>query len=186
MSGYFVRLVSLLVLFTWSTKSLAQPGSNWGDFLKWNFSVKYEGNCEATLSATAKLATHWHIFSLFHDPNKADFIGVPTTLTFKKNKNFELIGKVTESKKPKVFKDEYGEQLYHEKEVTFSQKIRIKSKVDFTIDLEYEFQICDENGCLFPPAQDYTFQVKGDGSCEKSGETAEVIETPVTPDIPEM
>jgi thiol:disulfide interchange protein len=185
MSGYLVRLVSLLVLFTWSTKSLAQPGSNWGDFLKWNFSVKYEGNCEATLSATAKLATHWHIFSLFHDPDKADFIGVPTVLTFKKNKNLELIGKVTESKKPKVFKDEYGEQLYHEKEVTFSQKIRIKSKVDFTIDLEYEFQICDENGCLFPPAQDYTFQVKGDGSCEKSGETAEVIETPVTPDIPE-
>lgn len=185
MKGSFFRIVSLIALFIWSTQSFAQPGSNWSSYLKWEFAVTYQGNCEATLTAKAKLVTHWHIFSLHHDPNKADFIGVPTLFTFKKNKNYEVIGKVTESKKPKVFKDEYGEQLYHEKEVTFSQKIRIKSAEEFTIDMEYEFQICDENGCLFPPAQDYVYQIKGEANCAKGGEVIEVVEAVSNPTTPE-
>ena len=35
------------------------------------------------------------------------------------------------------------------------------SKVKFDVAFEYEFQVCDENGCLFPPAQEATVKVKG-------------------------
>jgi thiol:disulfide interchange protein DsbD len=154
--------------------TLAQPGDSWKSYVTWSFSVKYDSNCEATLNATAKLEKHWHIFSITHDPNKADFIGVPTTLTFFKNANYELIGGVKESKKPIEFKDEYGVQIYFDGEVTFSQRIKIKTDAAFDVKMEYEFQICDENGCLFPPAPDHTFKIKSNTDCGnvKSDDTA--------------
>jgi thiol:disulfide interchange protein DsbD len=158
-------LASLFMIFALVSITIAQPGDSWKSYVTWSFSVKYDSNCEATLSATAKLAKHWHIFSITHDPNKADFIGVPTTLTFSKNSNYELIGGVKESKKPIEFKDEYGVQIYFDGEVTFSQRIKIKTDAEFDINMEYEFQICDENGCLFPPAPDHTYKIKSNTDC---------------------
>ncbi len=160
------RFVTLLVvMLSLSASAFAQPGDSWKNYVTWSFSVKYESNCEATLTATAKLAKHWHIFSITHDPNKADFIGVPTTLTFSESKNYSLIGGVKESKKPIEFKDEFGVQIYFDGEVTFSQRIKIKSDGAFDIKMEYEFQICDENGCLFPPAPDHTYKIKANADC---------------------
>lgn len=158
-------LASLFMIFALVSIAIAQPGDSWKSYVTWSFSVKYDSNCEATLNATAKLAKHWHIFSITHDPNKADFIGVPTTLTFSKNSNYELIGGVKESKKPIEFKDEYGVQIYFDGEVTFSQRIKIKTDAAFDINMEYEFQICDENGCLFPPAPDHTYKIKSNTDC---------------------
>ncbi len=148
---------------------IAQPGNpSWKDYLKLEASVTVDENCEATLSIKASLAKDWHIFSLFHDPEKADFIGSPTVLSFNKNTNYELIGKPIESKKAKKLIDEMGLQLYHEKEVVFSQKIRLLSNNAFDVIGDIEFQICDENGCLFPPAQEFTFKVVPKGDCESS------------------
>jgi len=169
------RFFALLVLIlTLSGSVFAQPGDSWKNYVTWSFSVKYESNCEATLSATAKLAKHWHIFSITHDPNKADFIGVPTTFTFAENKHYNLIGGVKESKKPIKFKDEYGVQIYFDGEVTFSQRIKIKTDGAFDVNMEYEFQICDENGCLFPPAPEHTFKIKANSECgNKEVETSD-------------
>jgi thiol:disulfide interchange protein len=147
----------------------AEPGNpSWKDYLKLEASVTVEDNCEATLIIKANLAKDWHIFSLFHDPEKADYIGSPTILSFKKNTNYELIGKPKESKKAKTHKDELGIQLYHEKEVVFSQKILLLTGNSFDILGDIEFQICDENGCLFPPAQEFTFKVNPKSDCQAS------------------
>jgi thiol:disulfide interchange protein len=168
MKSWKVVLVAVLLSVFTNEKAFAQPGDGWKNYIKWSFSVVYGDNCEATLNATAKLAEHWHVFSVTHDPEKADFIGVPTALRFKSNSNYQLIGGVKESKKPTVFKDEYGEQIYFSGEVTFSQKIKLKTDASFKIDMEYEFQICDENGCLFPPAPDYTYVIKANSACGAS------------------
>lgn len=152
----------------------AQPGNpSWQDYLKLEASVKMDGNCEATLQITATLAKDWHIFSIDHDPEKAEFIGSPTIFNIKKSSNYEAVGKTTESKKPKKSVDELGIQLYHEKTVVFSKKIKILTNEGFEITGDIEFQICDENGCLFPPAQEYIFKVSPQGDCSAS--TSEIV-----------
>ena len=159
------QLFAILSITFISIQLSAQPGDNWKNYITWTFNVSYENNCEAVLHAKAKLVKGWHVFSITHDPMKADFIGAPTTFTFSESKNYNLIGGVKESKKPIVFKDEFGEQVYFDGEVTFSQRIKIKTDGAFDIKMEYEFQICDDNGCLFPPAPDYTFKIKANTEC---------------------
>ncbi len=153
----------------------AQPGNpSWQDYLKLEASVKMNGNCEATLQITATLVKDWHIFSIDHDPEKAEFIGSPTLFNIKKSSNYEAVGKTTESKKPKKSVDELGIQLYHEKTVVFSKKIKILTNDAFEITGDIEFQICDENGCLFPPAQEYTFKIVPQGDCSPTSEIVPV------------
>jgi thiol:disulfide interchange protein DsbD len=155
----------------------AQPGGSWQDHLKLEASVKMEENCEATLQITATLQPDWHIFSIKHDPDKADGIGSPSVLSLGKNKFFSLLGKNTESKAPKKLTDDLGTQLYHEKSVVFSQKIKILSQEPFDITGDFEFQICNEEGCIFPPAQEFVFKIKPTGDCSASNVPVESVDT---------
>lgn len=149
----------------------AQPGNpSWQDYLKLETSVKLDGNCEATLQITATLAKDWHIFSINHDPEKAEYIGSPTIFTIKKSANYEAIGNTMESKKAKKHEDELGIQLYHEKTVVFSKKIKVLTNKAFEVIGDIEFQICDENGCLFPPAQEFVFKIEAQSACESLSE----------------
>jgi thiol:disulfide interchange protein len=177
----FFFIIALISIFAKSeANSFAQPGNpSWKDYLKLEASVNVEDNCEATLSIKATLAKDWHIFSLFHDPEKADFIGSPTVLSFNKSSNYELIGKPKESKKAKTHKDELGIQLYHEKEVVFSQKIKLLTGNPFDVIGDIEFQICDENGCLFPPAQEFTFKVAPKTDCQASTDGVISVNIPI-------
>jgi thiol:disulfide interchange protein DsbD len=165
--SFWILLLTVISCTTQTDNVLnAQPGGSWQDHLKLEASVKMEENCEATLQITATLNKGWHIFSLYHDPEKAEFIGSPTVITISKNQNIELIGKPKESKKYKEHKDELGIQLYHEKSVVFSQRVKILNSNPFDVIGDIEFQICDENGCIFPPAQEFTFKIKPTGDCE--------------------
>jgi len=171
-----LKTLSLLLLFSLSGNSgfgylsFAQPNSNWSDYLKLESSVKMDGNCEATVQITATLIKDWHIFSIKHDPEKADFIGSPTIFSIKKSSNFQLIGNTTESKKAKAHLDEFGTQLYHEGQVIFQRKIKLLTNDPFEIIGDIEFQICDENGCLFPPAQEFKFKINPTENCATAEE----------------
>ena len=158
------KLKSLLSIFTiilFSLSSYAQPQGKWSDNVTWSFSLEKINNFEAYIVGTAKLKEHWHIFSVNHDPDKADLTGWPTSFTFTPNDKYKLTGKLSDGKRPKVFKDELGTQLFFEDLGIFKQKIEVLSKETFDIDFAYEFQICDENGCLFPPEQEHTISVSG-------------------------
>ena len=158
------KLKTLLSIFTiifFSLNSYAQPQGDWTDNVNWSFSVEKINNFEAYIVGRAELRKHWHIFSVNHDPDKADFTGWPTTFTFTPNKNYKLRGKLSDGKRPKVFKDELGTQLFFEDVGIFKQKIEVLTKESFNIDFAYEFQICDENGCLFPPEQEHTISIGG-------------------------
>jgi thiol:disulfide interchange protein len=158
------KLKSILILFSiilLSLKSFAQPEGDWTDNVSWSFSVEKINNFEAYIVGKAKLKKHWHIFSVNHDPEKADYTGYPTSFKFAPNKNYKLVGTLLDGKRPKVFKDELGTQLFFEDLGVFKQKIEVLSKGSFTIDFSYAFQICDENGCQFPPEQEYTISISG-------------------------
>lgn len=160
-----------LALFAFNISASAQ-GKSWDEVVTWSFEVRKDDNCNATIIATAKLIPHWHIFSVDHDLEKADFTGMPTAFKFSSSDDYKLSGKLYDGAKPKVHTDELGESVYFEDKAVFKQKIKVNSEEDFDVTFEYEFQVCDDNGCLFPPAQETTVKVKG---CASSSD--EVDET---------
>jgi thiol:disulfide interchange protein DsbD len=165
----FIRVISLALLVTkgFFNDYFAQPEgqTTWRNYLKLESAIKMTGDCEATLEIKASLVKDWHIFSINHDPDKADFIGAPTVFNINKSPKYEVVGKTTESKNPKRHVDDLGIQLYHEGVVVFSRKIKALTQEPFDVIGDLEFQICDENGCLFPPAQEFTFRITPSGNC---------------------
>lgn len=140
---------------------LAQPGGNWTDKITWSFSVEKIDDANAYIVASAKLKEHWHVYSVNHDPSKAEFTGVPTTFTFVPSKSYNLIGKVIDGAKPKTVNDDLGTHLYFENKAIFKQKIEVLDEKKFNISFSYAFQVCDENGCLFPPDQEGKIEIQG-------------------------
>lgn len=178
--------ILLLVVLAVTVISWAQPGSNWTDKVSWSFKVEKIDESHANIVGTAKLAEHWHIFSVDHDMAKADFTGMPTAFMFKENANYKLVGKLKDAKKPIVHEDVLGTSLFFEGTGTFKQKIEVLTDKPFDIEFEYEFQICDEMGCLFPPAQDAKLKISGytpGGATDDKGSTdSENVEPVVNQD----
>jgi thiol:disulfide interchange protein DsbD len=129
------------------------------DKISWYFSVKPINDTEADLIMKAVLADHWHVFSLTHDIEKADYTGTTTKFTFAPNSSYKLIGSPREPK-PKSVTSSIGVEVYHDKhEVIFKQRIKILSKSKFTIDMKFDFQVCFEN-CLMPQTDiPFTFSI---------------------------
>lgn len=152
-------VLSGCMLFFFTTV-IAQP-DGWQDKVNWSFSVEKVNDSEAYIVATAKLKNGWHVFSVNHDPAKADLTGYPTSFKFQQSKNYKLIGKLVDGRKPITHNDDLGTSLYFEKTGIFKQKIAVLTNESFDINFEYSFQICDELGCLFPPDQEGKVSISG-------------------------
>lgn len=152
-------LLVLVTLFSATFNSNAQD--NWEDKISWSFKLEKIDDTHATIVGTAKLVEGWHVFSVNHDPNKADLTGYPTKFIFGKSKDYKLLGKLQDGIKAHSVVDELGTSLYFEKTAVFKQQIEVLTDKAFDVTFDYSFQICDENGCKFPP--DQTAKVKGSG-----------------------
>jgi len=152
----------------------------WFDLVSWSFSVeKIDGN-HANVIAKAKLVDGWHIFSVDHDPMKADLTGYPTTFKFKESSNYKLIGKFKDGNTPGTHVDDMGTSLYFENNGVFVQKVEILTDKAFDINFEYSFQICDINGCLFPPDQEAKVKISGyNSSTENEVPASDSVNTSV-------
>ena len=141
--------------------TFAQPGVDWTDKLSWDFSLEKKDASHAFLVATAKIKKGWHIYSVNHDPNKADFTGYPTSLSFPTSKTYRVIGKLQDGKKPVVHKDDLGVSLFFENSAIFKQEIEFLTNQPTEIKFSYTFQLCDESGCIFPPEQEASVKAVG-------------------------
>ena len=159
-----LKLNSLLIMcftFIVSFFGFSQPGGDWTDKLSWEFSLEKKDASHAYLVANAKIKKGWHIYSVNHDPDKADFTGFPTTFKFLPSKNYRTIGKLMDTKKALIHKDDLGVSLIFENAATFKQEIEFLSSAASDIKFGYTFQICDENGCIFPPEQEGSIKAVG-------------------------
>ena len=184
-----ISLLSILFAFQSFAQGLEMPE----DKVKWKFSVMQDG-CEAYLIADLEIVNHWHINAL--NLPETNF-GIPTTFKAIPNKNYELVGKVIEPKPISEFDKASGEDLlYHEGKIRLKQRINVKSKSDFNVDVEFEFQPCDSVKCLMPYAETISLQIKGCDD-EKKAEAipsttnedttdAPIIEEAETDDDPEI
>jgi len=158
------KKISLSILFILSfgiNQFLAQEQP-----VHWKFSTKKISECEYDLQFTATIDEPWHMYSL----NKMGEDGPnPTVFLFTKSNDYELIGKTQQSKPKKEFDKIFEMNVeYFAKTALFSQRIKVKTKKEFKIVGKLEFQACTEEKCIFPPADDFEFAVKGSGNCEES------------------
>ena len=156
-----------------NTKSASLPQVF--DPVKWTFKMVNNGAEEVSLVLEATIENKWHIYSQTLPKDEGP---IPTSFTFEKSKNYELVGKTAEGK----FKTEYDPNFemnlnYFENKAVFTQKIKVLSEKPFTIKGVLNYMTCDDQRCLPPTDVDFTFDVKGFISEVK---TNEVLPIPAT------
>lgn len=124
----------------------------------WSFSSKQVSDTEFDLILTASIDNSWHLYS--------QFIGeggpVPTSFKFTPSPDYTLVGKVSESPKPKKIYEKVFEMevAFFEKKAVFTQKIKLKTAAT-KIKGILTFMACDNSQCLPPEDVDFSFDLKG-------------------------
>ncbi len=146
----------------------------WVDNIRWSFSVKYDGNGEATIISKAKLKEGWHLFSSQHDPKKSNNFGYATRIRLRGSKDYAVIGNSYELEEPSIYHHKRGDFLGNKNEAVFAQKIKINKTESFYVRGFYTFSICSEQRCLFPPTQQFTIKIKGYGGAGKDDDSLKI------------
>lgn len=124
----------------------------------WSFSSKQVSDTEFNLVLTANVDNNWHLYS--------QFIGeggpVPTSFKFTPSPDYTLVGKVSESPKPKKIYEKVFEMevAFFEKKAVFTQKIKLKTAATKIRGI-LTFMACDNSQCLPPEDVDFSFDLKG-------------------------
>ena len=147
-----ILLSVLLSSFLFSI-AFSQTGS--AKQVKWTTSSKKIGDKLYELKLTATIAGDFHLYA-----QDAGVEGpVPTTISFTANPLLVLDGKAIEIGK-KITKVEQawdGKVNFYEKTVTFTQKIKGKTKAKTNIIGKVEFMVCKDELCL--PPSEFNFKV---------------------------
>jgi DsbC/DsbD-like thiol-disulfide interchange protein len=119
----------------------------------WAYAAKKTSAKEATVFLKATIQSGWHIYS----QNVKEGGPIKTSFTFAKSPDFTLVGKTVEPKPITVFEKNFDMNVsYFEKEVVFTQKIKLKSPKATTVKGTLEFMVCNDQKCLPPDAVNFT------------------------------
>ncbi len=146
-----IYLVALLMTFGISNAQMLNP-------VHWEFSSKDVSETEKELHFKAKIDDHWHVYAMELPEDGPN----PTSIEFKTMEGAELIGKVTTTS-PMITKydDMFGMEIsWYEKEVDFVQRIKITGET-YTIDGYVRYMACDDQSCLPPSNEEFSFTGKG-------------------------
>ncbi|MCX7728139.1 MAG: protein-disulfide reductase DsbD family protein [Bacteroidia bacterium] len=100
-----------------------------------------------------KIDEPWHIYSIHQNPDDGP---MPTSIKFDKSNDYELIGKLKQSKGIKEIDKVFQVEVeYFSKKAEFWQEIKIKKNGKIKISGTYEYQACTEEKCIFPPPEPF-------------------------------
>ncbi len=138
--------------------------------VKWTSKVEKLSETEFNLIMEGKIDDEWHVYSQFTPADGP----IPATFKFKDAKgNFELIGKTKESPYKKQYNDIFEvDEYYFEKNVTFTQKIKVVNPNLTSVKVKIDYQVCKEV-CI---NQDCTFTF----ALPKIEIKGQVLDMPVT------
>src|SRR6185436_7232356 len=109
----------------------------------WKFSIENQTATEATLVFKAKIDKEWHLYSQF----TPDGGPISTYFAFEENKNYELVGKVSEPEPHKEYDSTFQVMVYSFADnATFRQKVKLK-RSDFIIKGNVSGQVC-KTACM--------------------------------------
>jgi len=144
------------------------------------FSAKKIADCEYDLQFNAAIDDSWHMYSLMpakDGPNA-------TAFNFTISNDYELVGKTKESKPLQAFDKVFDMTVnYFEHNATFTQRVKLKANKKISIKGTYEYQACTEEKCIFPPSENFEFQLEGTVSCLKTDNKIENKEEVLKPSL---
>ncbi len=131
--------------------------------VKFKLTTQKVSDCEYDLKFNATIDEGWHLYSL----KKAGEDGPnPTSFVFAKSADYELVGKTTEGKTIKEHDKVFDMNVeYFKHTAVFTQRIKLKSDKKIKIKGKSEYQACTEEQCIFPPADDFEFDLQGTTLC---------------------
>lgn len=146
--------------------------------VKWDIKLNDTGKAEKEITFTATLDKGWHLY----DMNLPEGGPVSTSFVFETIKGAELLGIPIASSKPvTVYDDLFAMDLrWYADAVTFTQKIKVTDPNKFHIEGEVEYMACDDETCLPPEREMFTFGKKDLKLV--AGEGASVKENPAATD----
>lgn len=119
----------------------------------WAYAAKKTSATEATVFLKATIQPGWHIYSM----NVKEGGPIKTSFTFAKSSDYTLVGKPVEPKPITKYEETFKMNVsYFEKEVVFTQKIKLKSAKATTVKGSLEFMTCNDQKCLPPDAVNFT------------------------------
>ncbi len=126
--------------------------------VSWNFSFEQTATGESELVFEALIDDTWHLYSQ-HLPEGGP---IPTSFVFEGSDNYKRIGEVVEVTEADVVYDSSFElelKMFSHK-AEFRQKIEIIGQEDFILKGYVEFMSCDDERCLPPTEEDFSFSIK--------------------------
>lgn len=130
--------------------------------VKWAWRAVQTGKGEYTLVFTATIDKGWHTYSQFMEQGGP----VPTSFTYKENKDVVMLGKPTE-KGPKYHEEHsalFDNMLvkYYDESMVTEQKVKVLKDTKLTGAVD--FMACDDSRCLPPDEKEFSFDLKGEQS----------------------
>jgi thiol:disulfide interchange protein DsbD len=162
----FLLLLSLTVLFV--NAQILNP-------TKWSFDSKQNGK-EVELIFKATVDDGWHVY----DTELPDGGPIATTIVYQDSSLFEFVGDLQKDPEPKIYFDE-NFQLnvgYFTSDPTLTQKIRLLTDEQVTIEGSIEFMSCNDETCTPPENAEFSFTFNQGNIPANS--SSEIEENPVT------
>ncbi len=125
------------------------------DILKWEANLVDHGSNEKKLTISTKIKEGWHLYDQnmpLDGPNSTEF-------TYYKIEGAEAIGSfVADRKAHEEYEAQFGMNLrFFEKEVHFSQILKITDPENFSIEIGVSAQACNDQACLPPTTEEFAF-----------------------------
>lgn len=122
----------------------------------WKYNVEKIADNQAKIVVTATIEKKWHLYSQYN----TEGITQQTVFNFEPSANYTLEGKTIEPKYTEITDDFGTDRFFDLSVVNFTQKIKILSKKDFTINLSIDAQACTDGKCVLAGV-DFAIPIKG-------------------------
>ena len=156
-----------VLFFLFSFLALANLNAQIVKPVKWTTKVEKLSESEFNLMMEGKIDKDWHVYSQFTPADGP----LPAEFAFKDAKgNYELVGKVKESPYKKQFNEVFGvDEYYFEKNVAFTQKVKIINAKLTSIIAKIDYQVCKQ-ACI-NDNMSFTFQLPNTGQVQEETAT---------------
>lgn len=149
--GFFSLLFTLLL-----SQGVEMKAQMHLDVLSWKATLEDKGTAEKKIIVTAKIKDGWHLY----DQNMPEDGPNSTEFTFYKLEGARRVGGFVANRKAI---EEYDKQFemtlrFFDKQVSFVQNIVVTDPEKFYIELGVTAQACDDQACLPPATEEFTFK----------------------------
>ncbi len=158
-------MIRKLFLFAASVVFTASSFGQILDPVEWETSSRQISEDEYVLTFTANIEKGWYVYSQYLE----DGGPIPTGFFYEEGDHFELIGDNEEEGEKKVegHDEIFDMQLIkYAGVVTFSQKIKVRD-ISKPITGYLEYMTCDDEKCLAPTDEDFSFQLTSSDGFKK-------------------